>query len=85
MERFLLTQSAKHGGHGDLLGVRFVVWVVPSWQSFFVSSWHAFRYSYSSASTNEPRTADSAGQIAAASAATSIVGINPSVTDTGNS
>src|SRR4029453_3070770 len=44
-----------------------------------------FAHSYSSASTSEPRTAASAGQIAATNAATEFVGISRGVTDTGNS
>src|SRR5207249_3218001 len=41
-------------------------------------------HSYSSASTSDPRTADSAGQIAATNAAPRIVGTSPSATRTGN-
>ena len=41
-------------------------------------------YSYSSASTSEPRTADSAGQSAARNAAASITGMTASATPIGN-
>src|SRR5207302_4867029 len=41
-------------------------------------------YSYSSASTSEPCTADSAGQIAATNAAPRIAGINATTVPTGN-
>ncbi len=41
-------------------------------------------YSYSSASTSEPRTADSAGQMAATNADARIVGTSAATTDVGN-
>ncbi len=41
-------------------------------------------YSYSRASTSEPRTADSAGQIAATNADANIVGTSKATTDVGN-